>query len=495
MRFVIKKTVNKFKNYHPSKQVCLLYFFIPIFLCAFFVDVFKEEDVWFLLKHGEYVLNHGFPTIEPFSMHDGFTFTMQQWLSAVIFYIFHKLMGPYGLKLILLIIDCLSLYFLYKLCMVLSDNKFRISIFASVITQFFLLLLYTVRPWIFTFLILVILLYIMELFYKKNNEKVLYFLPLLSLLQINIQASMWFMLYIFMLPYIVCLFIDNFKNRENKKIYRLLVIIFMMILCGFINPYGINNMLYIFKSYGNFYINNMITEMHSPSIIDDIIFSKLFYIILFGLMIIKIGFKKGKTELRHFFLFYGVLILGLMHLRNMGLFLIGTIPFLCSYLKDYFKVEENNCKFISETKKQYIIITLFLFLIVVFCFISSNTYNEHKLKKGIDAIYNDNVNKETAKIYANYNDGSYTEYRGLRPYIDTRAEIYLKKFNNKEDIFNEYTRLFYGYIDYNDFINKYKFDYMIVRDNDIIYNKVLNDKNYKVIFSDREYKVFKRIKP
>ena len=175
----MKKIWSKIKNYKPSKYVCYLYFFIPIFVCSI-ISLDKEADIWFLLNHGKYVLENGFSTIEPFTIHHGLNFVMQQWLSAVIFYVSYSLFGKYGLRIILIIVNCLILHFLYKLCMVLSNNKFRLSVVCSCITQTLLLIFFVPRPWIFTFLNLIIVLYIMELYYKKNNMKSLYFLPLIS---------------------------------------------------------------------------------------------------------------------------------------------------------------------------------------------------------------------------------------------------------------------------------------------------------------------------
>ena len=265
----MKKLLEKIKNYKPSKYICYLYFFVPLFICSI-SNVAKENDIWFLLKHGEYILKHGFSHIEPFSMHQNFSFVMQQWLSSIIFYLSHKTFRQYGILLVMLITNILILYFLYKLCMLISENRFRLSIIITCITDIFLLLFMIPRPWIFTMLNLIIVLYIMELFYKKNNRKALYFLPLISLIQINIQSSLWFMLFIFMLPYIVCLFIEKEQLNKNN-IINISLIIILMFICGFINPYGIDNILYIFNSYGNYYINNTVTEMQAISLSESIV--------------------------------------------------------------------------------------------------------------------------------------------------------------------------------------------------------------------------------
>ncbi len=63
-------------------------------------------------------------------MHSDFSLVVQQWLSDVVYYLSYKALGGIGIYLIVFIINCLILYFLYKLCMKISSNK----IFNSVIT-------------------------------------------------------------------------------------------------------------------------------------------------------------------------------------------------------------------------------------------------------------------------------------------------------------------------------------------------------------------------
>ncbi len=490
----MKTLIRKIKNYKPSKYICYLYFFVPLFVCSL-SKIDRENDIWFLLKHGEYILKHGFPHIEPFSMHQNFSFVMQQWLSSVIFYISHKILGQYGILLVIIITNILMLYFLYKLCMLISENKFRLSIVITCITDIFLLLFMIARPWIFTMLNLIIVLYIMELFYKKNNRKALYFLPLISLIQINVQSSMWFMLFIFMLPYIVDLFL-----KERRRLSSFPLIIILMFICGFINPYGLDNILYVVKSYGNYYINNTVTEMLAISLNDKriLFYSYLFYFILAIELLIYIFCKKGRFELRHLFLFLGVSFLGLKNLRSMWIFIIGTIPFLSSYIKPYFKklsFKEENLELEPDERKKYYLVIVILCIYTCGVSVIANSKFTNKLEKGIDAIYNtSNVNAKTT-VYTSYNNGSYAEYRNLKPYIDSRAEIFIKKNNHKEDIMKEYYLVYNGYISYDKFINKYKFDYMIIMKNEAIYTSALKDKNYKSIYYSKKYKyrVFERI--
>ena len=36
-----------------------------------FIPATLDNDVWFILNHGRYIMEHGFTNIEPFTVHEG----------------------------------------------------------------------------------------------------------------------------------------------------------------------------------------------------------------------------------------------------------------------------------------------------------------------------------------------------------------------------------------------------------------------------------------
>ncbi len=493
----MKKIWEKIKKYNPSYKICLLYFFVPIYLCAI-VDMSRENDIWFLLNHGKYVIEHGFPVIEPFSMHHGFSFVMQQWLSAVIFYLTYSVLGKYGLLLVVNIINLLILYFTYKLCILLTDNRKRLSIILTCITDVLLLTSFIIpRPQIFTYLLLIITLYIMEKFIRFKDTKLIYFLPLISLLQINLHASMWFMIFLFMLPYIVSLFINKLKDKNDNRIFKLLIIMVLMFLVGFINPYTTKNMFYVFTSYGNMYINNSVIEMFPPIKLLDSkalnIYTFLHYLTVLGIISIYIVNKKAKLNLANMLLLLGVLILATTSIRSYPLLVIGAVPFLGYNLKFLFPNQKEIKYSIKDFfNRQYILVLIiFVTFLIGTLFIKKVSFT-NELKPGIDYLEKKHDLKSIV-LYTNYNNGSYAEYRGLKPYIDTRAEVFLKSNNHKEDIMMEYYFIQNGLLDYDKFINKYNFTHMIISKNDPILLNVSKDKRYRIIYKGKGYKIYERV--
>lgn len=277
-----------------------------------------------------------------------------------------------------------------------------------------------------------------------------------------------------------------------------------MFLVGLINPYGIKNILYVTTSYGNFYINQSICEMMAPRLdgiylrfgyITHNIYGPFTYILIFFVISIYIIYKKGKITLRYFLLLVGVTVLSLLNIKNLSLFMIGAILPLALYLKDFFKIDqkENNIKLPNHIKSRFkiIIILLTIYTLIISYSVSTKSMNVVEIKNGVDFLIKNSKNKKMI-LYTEPGIGSYVEYRGLKPYIDTRAEIFLKANNKKEDIFKEYYLMEHQLLDHQKFLNKYQFTHLIISKTDTLYKTVSTSKDYQVIYRDTNYSIFKK---
>ena len=96
-------------------------------------------------------------------------------------------------------------------------------------------------------------------------------------------------------------------------------------------------------------------------------------------------------------------------------------------------------------------------------------------------------------------DGGYYQFRGMKTYIDPRAEVFFKKLNKDEDIFTEYLKIFNDdvYFDYEKFLAKYKFTHLVVFPDTLI-DKYLNDcEEYEVVYTVKyqydENKIYQKL--
>ncbi len=455
----------------------IILFLIPI---LFFIqyNLRIDNDFWFTIKEGEYVINNGFPNVVPFTIYDNLNFIYQSYGAGVIFSFIYKLLGTYGILFFVIFILIIMTYFYYRLCMKVSNNNENISILVTVITMSLLAINYiTTRPQIFTYLNLIIVLYIMELYSNTNNRKYLYILPIISLIQSNIHCMFFFMLIIFMLSYI-------FNNSKEYEIKPILVTMLFMILTGLINPYGINNLLYVFNSYGQNILEKTIKELQPLS------FSSLFgKIHIFIILIIYILYFKSrkKIPIRYLLLLFGTTYLAFDTLRGVSLFIIGSFFEVAYLYKDIPNIDIS--KYIPKIIK--VLITIILFIIsLIIIFTPRNYYPD--VKEPIDYLVN-NYKISDIKLYTSFSDGSYAVYKGIKCSMDPRAEVFLKKNNHKFDIYKEYNDLQSGIIDYNEYLKKYNFTHLLINKKDYLYNKLeKNSYNYIVIKEYKNYKIYIR---
>ena len=154
-------------------------------------------------------------------------------------------------------------------------------------------------------------------------------------LLINLHAAMWPMLLVFMLPYIldsIPLKIEKFKKEPNGNCLFLLGSFAVSIVMGLINPYGVENMLYLTKSYGHSSFN-LILEMKPTSLTATE--GIMFFIAIALTGIVALFIKKRALTVRFFLLYAGTLALGLMQIKGIPYFFMFGLPAFAYIIKDF----------------------------------------------------------------------------------------------------------------------------------------------------------------
>ena len=477
--------MKKLLNYHPSKWEALSFLLIPIFIGMLTATSF-DNDIWFLVNTGRYILNNGFPTIDQFTIHEGFNLVIQQWIPDVIFYFIYDNFGKIGLYILTNLVNIYIVFITYKLLMLVTDNKRNLSVFFTVIITTLISFSFIVaRPQIFSISFLLTELYLLENYVKNKNNKILWLLPIVSILMINFHASMWLLLFCFIVPFLFNVF--QFKlgkivsDGGNKK--DLIIVSIIMLLCGFINPYGIDAMGYVITSWGVPVIDQFVTEMMAPDI--HTIRGIGSFIIIFSVYLVYILFHKKNINIRHFLLLIGTTYLALSSYRGIVFFMIATIYPLAYYFKDkFYYVKEPNK--VNKYKLLFVIAILVFIIIPNICIIKNDyIIINSSMKDGIDKIV-ETEDISNVRLYCNYGECNYAEYLGIKVYIDSRAEIFLKDNNKKEDVLTELYLLQNNAIYYKDFLDKYSFTHLLVKETDMLYQNLLHDNDYKIVYEGNE---------
>lgn len=529
-----------------SKISSILFILLIASILLLFTTRF-DNDGWFLLNSGRYVENYGIPHTEPFTIHEGFHFVMQQWLFALGLWKIYEIGQMQGMLLFNWITGAIFIFIFYKLLQLVDNRDTAVSRTITAGATVLLSFYFCQRPQVISGLIFLIEIYVLE--YLKNKERpplIIYGLFFIfSLLLINIHAAMWPMLSVFIIPYaaesIFGAKIPWFRHSFLWKRKYTALLWLPILIAGFINPYGIEAMTYAFHSYGYEGINSLVTEMHPLSIGPNSYASVILPIILILIVI----YARNPLPLHWVLLFAGTSLMAFLAIRSIFLFLIAGLFPLASILHGFsFKKKEKKTTtwkrtwpmmalmyiaalmgvffiFIKNTIPMAKIVPLCTIIGLLFLLSAAGAYILWKdrakqdelrgnarnlfatllllllvpigylyfnkplvnpaLKKSIDIIEEDSAGRPIS-LWTGYNDGPYAEFRGISCYMDTRAEVFLPKLNQKKDVFSEYFDLLYGYVDYHDFMKRYHFTHLLTTTKDPLYAYLKNDKDYVLLW-------------
>ena len=479
--------MKRFCSYHPAKWEAFAFLMIPVLVGILSATCF-DNDVWFLIRTGEEIVTNGFPHVDFLTFHENLTLVVQQWLVDVLFFFVYDVGGKNGLYFLTLLVNIYLIFITYHLLMLVTDKKRNLSIlFTCVITSSLAFFFLLPRPQIFSFAILMTELYVLEHYMKKGNTKILYLLPFLSWLMIQVHASLWPMLFCFWLPFFLNTFsfsIGRLSSEAKPKKPLLLAFIFM-ILVALINPYGVDAIFYLFRSLNSRSLYHIVPEMRIPDI--HTFMGIVSYFCLFVVWIGYFLFTKSKIKIRHFLLLLGTTYLTISSRRGLAYFLIAAIYPLAYYFRsNFYRVRDLPLSFRQSIP--LLVAVLFLGIMPIGLILSSDgVLMKYSMQEGIDYLL-ENEDADQVRLYCAYGECTYAEYMGLKPYMDSRAEVFIKENNQQADILDEMFYLQNYALDYHDFLDKYQFTHLLVTEDDYLYQLLLHDSDYEVFFSGVESK-------
>ncbi|MDY4618870.1 MAG: hypothetical protein SO484_02555 [Bacilli bacterium] len=467
--------MNKVKKFFKDNKLvvsCILLLNF-ILMVIFYRTKLNAIDLFYLIPQGKYILNNGIYHIDPFSIHSGLHVVVQNYMSSCLFYLIFKVFSWNGFVIYTIICNALICYLIYKICLLISSNNKSLSIIIMVINDILLYYFLVPRPQLLSYINLLLVIYLLELYVHKNNKKYLYFIPLISILQINIHASLWIMIFLFMLPYIV----EGIFKKYNIK--PILFIFLISLVCGLINPYGLENITFIFGSFHNKYMTSLIPELYKTGF--NTLWGTIFLIILIINSLIYIIFVNKKVKIRYLCLYLGTMILGLSSLKGFSNYLLCSIfPF--AY---YFRNKKFNIDYSIISKLCNIFIVVLIIVSSLLIVLKRNEVQEYVASNSYSFLLK-HYDKDDISLYSIMEDGGYGMFLGVKSYLDCRAEYFIKYNNKKYDILKEYFLLQHSKININEFLDKYKFTHLLLNSGDIMF-KLSEIDGYKLIYIDKEY--------
>lgn len=494
--------------------VFILSIFVPLLCMVFELD----NDTYWIIKTGEEICKNGIPAKDFLTIHTDMDLVVQQWLSDVIFYKIYSVCGLTAVVLFKGVIYIIYALLIYKLCRIISNRKFIIPLFLLLVNVVMIRIFFVARPQIFSYCIILCELIALESYVKTGKIRRLFILPALSVLEVNLHASMWTMLFIIMLPYLANALPIKIKGKSIAccKILPLIISAAAMGVCGLVSPYGYKGLAFIFTtSIGN-KVGSWIGEL-SPLYLnsdstDLVLLASMALVLIFYLF-----HKSGKTQIRYVLLTAGTALMMLKYTKLSPYFLISAYPVLLAYidnldfkkLKPKFKGRKNKKGKKNMSKKLKIAATAFIVIFAAgaICMLAYDNIADTRdyiasggkdetitdIDNAVAAMERDAENNGKELTFFNsFNSGGYLEFLGYKTYIDPRADSFVKEANHDFDYLTEYRNVSTCKVYHQKVFDKYGFNYAIYEYevSPALYTAMTNDSNCKEIYKGTDMVVF-----
>ena len=463
-----------------NKKIFFIFTIFVIIMSIFLLNFIKiESDYFWHIKAGEYMFNNKILTHDIFSWSvNGKYWMSHEWLFEIILYVFKLLFSNnhiliFGFVFINLLL--LILYFTNK------DNYLKNIPFSMfwVILSLILLPFMQARPHLISFSLLAITIYLLFDNYNKKNSKLIYLLPVISLIWANVHGGSSNLSYLLCLLFFVCgLFEFKFKKIESNRISksqldRYLIVFILSIITICINIHGFKMLLYPYQNMMDKTMLNNITEW-APTNLN--ITSHYMYLFVVVFILFVMLFSDKKIRLIDFMLFGLCVFLGFKSIRFWPYTYIIMSYVVFNYV--------NNRKLDKGTN--IIILCLSLGLIGIFITNINNIYKQtHNRVLRVEVI-NKIKEENPNRLFNMYDYGGELVSNDIKVFIDGRADLY-SKYNYKD-----YLKISNASGNYIELIDKYNFDYFLVNKKYPVNNYLKYNNNYELIYKNKNILLYKK---
>lgn len=194
-----------------------------IILCIAITPKTLQEDTYYLIKVGEYIVKNGVDqSVEPFAFHEGLPYTYPHCLFSVLIYVIYTIgnfKGIYIMTVLFAISIGLILYFSTKKLY----EKPLLSTILAIASMYLLTGFMTARAQMLGYIVFALEIYNVERLLKTGNKRNVVALVILALILANSYVATYPFFFILLLPYIAeyIISIINRKKYYEKRIEKL----------------------------------------------------------------------------------------------------------------------------------------------------------------------------------------------------------------------------------------------------------------------------------
>ena len=510
-----------------------------------------QNDTYYTIKIGEYILENGITMQDPFSWHENLPYTFPHWAYDVATYLIYSIGGFWGIYIATAILAAILGLAIYFTNVKITKNNL-LSFIITIGALYFMRDYIAARAQLVTFILFILTVFFIEKFLETKQKRYAAGLIIIPIIIANVHLAVWPFYFVLYLPYIgeyIFALVANiditWRNRKIKKLNKkmlkenldekvaelkekiskleeaneesrvrkikikkdayklevvrndnvkwLVVIMIICLLTGLLTPLHGTPYTYLINTMkGN--TTQFISEHLPLTLMDNIEF-----LLVITLFIAILMFTDTKIRLSDFFMAAGLLLLAFKTRRQVSMFLLmGTLilnRLACSLFEKY---DREGCR--KFTKLMVTIpgklITSGLLLLLCFAFvhtkINDKFVNEKWYPVQAAEYIKENIDLSTMKLYNEYNYGSYLLLQGIPVFIDSRADLYAPEFNGDKDIFSDFINTNNLGLYYEDKMEEYGITHVIINKNSKLYMFLSRDDKYKELYSDDNFVVYER---
>ncbi|MBR6033503.1 MAG: TMF family protein [Clostridia bacterium] len=538
-----------------ENKVKLKFNIMAVILIAIFAisvtPITLQNDTFYTIKIGEYILENGITMQDPFSWHENLPYTFPHWAYDVATYLVYNAGGYLGIYIATCALSALLGIAVYFTNTKLTKNN--LISFVLTIGVIYLLKDYiAARAQLVTFTLFILTIFFIEKFLETKKKRYAAGLIIIPIIIANIHLAVWPFYFILFMPYIAEYIISNLlvvdiyfrnykikklrkqllketlvekteelkskiesleKNNENSKnrrekidnnAYKLVVrkndnvkwLIIIMMICiftGLLTPLHGTPYTYLIKTMeGN--TTQFINEHLPLTLINDVPFM---IVIIFFLAILL--FTDTKIKLCDFFMIAGLLLLSFKTRRQTSMYiLIGSVVLNRLITTWFSKYDRNGVTQFTKLMVSWMgkIITIMVMAILTIPMINShigNTFiDEAAYPTKAAEFIKENIDMSQMRLYNEYNYGSYLLMQDIPVFIDSRADLYTPEFNGTEDIFSDFIDTNNIGVYYELKFEEYKITHVILQKNTKLNMFISRDEKYKELYSDSYFVIYER---
>ncbi len=527
--------------------VCIIVF------CISMSPVTLQNDTFYTIKIGEYILDNGITYMDPFSWHENLSYTFPHWLYDVMIYAIFNVGGYLGIYISTIAFACILGIILYATNVKLNKNRL-LSFLMTIGVIYLLGDFIAARAQLVTYILFTLTIYSIERFLSTKKKRYPLYLIIISIMIANLHVAVWPFYFVLYLPYIgeyiiACLqdsgkFIDKIKirryknklnkniidektreeitnkvlelegkisqaderkNKRNAKAYKveiaknnnvkwLILIMLICVLTGLLTPLKDAPYTYLFKTMQGNTTQNI--NEHLPLVLID---NKEFLVFIVIFLIILM-FTDTKIRLKDLFMIGGLLLLAFISRRQTSMFiLLGSFTLVNLCARFINKYDPDGIKKVEEFMTTLLGKIIVISIIVILSYsnikpdLDDKFVNEKSYPVEATKFIKENIDIQQMRLFNEYNYGSYLLLHDIPVFIDSRADLYSPEFNKGTSVFSDFMNISGISVYYEDKFESYGITHVIIKRNSKLNLLISRDDNYKELYKDDNFCVYERL--